>query len=134
MQKAYSVLFLLLWEAVCLKQRLGVDHHASIVPNQCTVPELFSTFHYLPSSLAYLLSSLFFFFSSFFSDSQHGIQSRPSCVIVCHVSTCCLSSFFIHFCSQLVRLETRFFACLNSACSLSIHWLFCIHSHALHVT
>lgn len=110
------------------------DHDASFVPNQCTLPDLFSMFHYLSSSLAYLLSTLPAAplswhpypptpppatFSSV-SDSQHGIQSLSSCVIVCHTSICHLSSFFIHFCSQLVCPESCFFACLDSVCSLSI--------------
>lgn len=87
------------------------DHDASIVPTQCTLPHLFSMFHYLSSSLAYLLSTLpaallphhslsptplqppatF----SRVSDSQHGIQSLSSCVILCHTSICHLSSFSI---------------------------------------
>lgn len=118
----------------CLKQSLVVDHHATIVPTQFMLPELFSTFHYLSSSLAYLLSSLPL--PPLFppaSDSQHGIRRLPSCIIACHVSTCHLSSFFTHFCSHLLHLEPRFFVCLNSACSLTFLHSFSSTAHELSI-
>lgn len=131
MQKSHSILFLLLLEAVCLKLRLGVDHHVSIVLIQC----MFSVHSIICLHPWHICSVIFPPLAPFPCFWQSTWHSEPS--FLCHCVTCIylpLLIFLHSFSAQLICLESCFFVCLSFAHSLSVHWVFCIHSHAQHVS